>query len=54
MIKKLGLYEWNQICEEKSNLYYNAKKVRFGGDPLTLKEKDPNMYKKKDKNADNE
>jgi hypothetical protein len=47
MIQKLGLFEWNKICEEKTKLYYKGRKVRFGGDPLTLEEKDPNMYKKK-------
>jgi hypothetical protein len=36
MIKKLGLEEWNKICEEKSILYYKGKKVGRGGDPLTL------------------
>jgi hypothetical protein len=49
MIQKLGLEEWDKICEEKSTLYYQGKKIQYGGDPLTLKEKDPNMYKKKDK-----
>jgi len=49
MIEKLGLEEWDKICEEKSALYYQGKKVQFGGDPLTLEEKDPNMYKKKKK-----
>ena len=47
MIKKHGLVKWNEMCEEKSTLYYKGKKVRFGGDPLTLEEKDPNLYKKK-------
>ena len=46
MIQKLGLEEWDKICEEKSTLYYSARKVQYGGDPLTLEEKDPNMYKK--------
>ncbi|NVM38050.1 MAG: DUF3795 domain-containing protein [Candidatus Lokiarchaeota archaeon] len=49
MIKKLGLEEWNKICDEKATLYYQGRKVQYGGDPLTLKEKDPNMYKKKEK-----
>ncbi len=48
MIEKLGLNKWNEICEEKSELYYRGKKVQYGGDPLTLEEKDPNFYKKKD------
>jgi hypothetical protein len=47
MIKKLGIEKWNEICEEKTILYYHGKKVRYGGDPLTLEEKDKNMYKKK-------
>lgn len=49
MIQKLGLDEWNKICEEKSILYYQGKKVKYGGDPLTLEKKDPNSYKKKEK-----
>ena len=48
MIQKLGLEGWDKICEERSTLYYQGKKVQFGGDPLTLEEKDPNMYKKKE------
>lgn len=48
MIQKLGLSEWDKICEEKSDLYYKGKKVKYGGDPLTLEEKDPNFYKKKE------
>ncbi|MFW9827064.1 MAG: DUF3795 domain-containing protein [Candidatus Thorarchaeota archaeon] len=47
MIKKLGLEEWNKICDEKTTLYYKGKKIQYGGDKLTLKEKDPNIYKKK-------
>ena len=47
MIKKLGVKEWDKICEDKTTLYYQGKKQRYGGDPLTLEEKDPNMYKKK-------
>ena len=47
MIKKLGLEEWNKICDYKTTLYYQGRKVQYGGDPLTLEEKDPNMYKKK-------
>ena len=47
MIKKLGLEEWNKICDEKTTLYYKGKKVRYGGDPLTLEKKDKNLYKKK-------
>ena len=47
MIKKLGIFKWNEICEEKIRLYYRGRKVRYGGDPLTLEEKDPKMYKKK-------
>ena len=49
MIKKLGLGEWNKICEEKTKLYYKGKKVRYGGDPLTLEKKDEELYKKKKK-----
>lgn len=47
MIRKLGLEEWNEICEEKSTLYYQGRKVRYGGDSLTLEKKEPDMYKKK-------
>lgn len=47
MIKKLGISKWNEVCEEKSDLYYKGRKIHYGGDPLTLEEKDPNMYKKK-------
>lgn len=47
MIKKLGIVEWNKICEKQSKLYYEGRKEKYGGDPLTLKEKDPNTYKKK-------
>jgi hypothetical protein len=47
MIQKLGLEKWNEICEEKSILYYQGRKVRYGGDPLTLEQKDPDTYKKK-------
>ena len=46
-IKKLGLVKWNEICEQKSDLYYKGRKIRYGGDELTLKEKDPNLYKSK-------
>jgi len=49
MIQKIGLEEWNEVCEEKSTLYYQGKKIRYGGDPLTLEKKDSNMYKKKKK-----
>jgi hypothetical protein len=52
MIKKLGIKKWNDICEEKSDLYYNGRKIRYGGDSLTLEQKDPDMYKKK-KNKEN-
>ncbi len=48
MIKKLGIEKWNEICEEKTILYYHGKKVKYGGDPLTLEEKDKNLYKKKE------
>ena len=48
MIQKLGLEEWDKICEDKTRLYYQGKKARYGGDPLTLEEKDPNMYTKKE------
>ena len=47
MIKKLGLEKWDEICEEQADLYYKGKKVQYGGDPLSLEEKDPDMYKKK-------
>ena len=49
MIKKHGLDGWNQICEEKTILYYNARKKQYGGDDLTLEKKDKNMYKKKER-----
>jgi hypothetical protein len=49
MIQKLGIRKWNEICKEKTKLYYEGKKIRYGGDPLTLEEKDKNMYKKKEK-----
>ena len=48
MIKKHGIAKWNEMCEKKSDLYYEGRKVQYGGDPLTLEEKDPDMYKKKD------
>lgn len=47
MIQKWGLEEWDKICEEKQKLYYKGKKVKYGGDPLTLDKKDPDTYKKK-------
>lgn len=47
MIKKLGLDEWNKICEQQADMYYEGKKEQYGGDPITLKKKDPNTYKKK-------
>lgn len=47
MIRKLGIAEWNKVCQRVSDLYYKGRKVHYGGDPLTLEEKDPNMYKKK-------
>ena len=40
MIQKLGLEEWDKICEEKSDLYYKGRKVKYGGDPLTLEKKE--------------
>ena len=49
MIKKHGIAEWNKICEEKSDLYYKGRKIKYGGDPLTLEKKDPDMYRKKKK-----
>ena len=49
MIQKHGIVKWNEMCEEKSDLYYKGRKVQYGGDPLTLEEKNPNMYKKKEK-----
>ncbi len=48
MIKKLGISKWNEICEEKANLYYKGRKVKYGGDSLTLEKKDSSMYKKKE------
>jgi hypothetical protein len=48
MIQKLGLEEWDKICEVKSTLYYQGKKVQYGGAHPTLKEKDRNIYKKKE------
>ena len=47
MIQKLGLEEWDKICDDKTTLYYQAKKVQYGGDPLTLEKKDSKIYKKK-------
>ncbi|MFX1326855.1 MAG: DUF3795 domain-containing protein [Promethearchaeota archaeon] len=47
MIQKLGLEEWNKICDDKTTLYYKGRKIQYGGDKLTLEEKDPNIYKKK-------
>ena len=47
MIQKHGLEKWNEICKEKSKLYYEGKKVKYGGNPLTLEKKDPSLYKKK-------
>ncbi len=49
MIRKIGLVEWNKICEEQSSLYYEGRKVKYGGDPLTLEKKDKNIYKNKKK-----
>ena len=49
MIKKYGIAKWNEMCESQSDLYYEGRKVQYGGDPLTLEEKDPNIYKKKEK-----
>ncbi|MFX0004184.1 MAG: DUF3795 domain-containing protein [Candidatus Hermodarchaeota archaeon] len=49
MIQKCGLEEWNKICDEKSTFYYQGRKIQYGGDPLTLEKKDPNLYKKKKK-----
>jgi hypothetical protein len=47
MIKKVGIDHWNDICEKQSDLYYYGRKIQFGGDPLTLEKKNPDMYKKK-------
>lgn len=47
MIQKIGLEEWDKICNEKTTLYYRGKKLKYGGDPLTLEKKDKNLYKKK-------
>jgi hypothetical protein len=49
MIKKLGLKEWEKICDEKTTLYYQGRKIKYGGDSLTVEKKDPNLYKKKEK-----
>ena len=49
MLKKHGIVEWNKICEQKTNLYYNGRKIKYGGDNLTLEEKNPKIYEKKDK-----
>jgi len=49
MIQKHGLDEWDKICNEKTTLYYQGRKVQYGGDLLTLEKKDPKMYKKKEK-----
>ena len=49
MIQKHGITKWNEMCEEKSDLYYKGRKVQYGGDPLTLEAKDSDMYKKKEK-----
>ena len=49
MIQKHGLEKWNALCETKSKLYYDGRKIKYGGDPLTLEKKDPNIYKKKEK-----
>jgi hypothetical protein len=49
MIKKHGIVEWNKICEQKTNLYYNGRKIKYGGDTITLDKKEPKMYEKKEK-----
>ncbi len=49
MIRKLGLKEWSKICEDRTIYYYKGKKIRFGGDPLSLEKKDVSLYKKKEK-----
>ncbi|MHA1131041.1 MAG: DUF3795 domain-containing protein [Candidatus Helarchaeota archaeon] len=51
MIQKHGLKKWNELCEEKLKLYYEGRKIKYGGDFLTLEKKDKNMYKKKDKHS---
>ncbi|MBD3256454.1 MAG: DUF3795 domain-containing protein [Candidatus Lokiarchaeota archaeon] len=43
MIQKHGIAKWNEICEDKTILYYDGRKVKFGGDPLTLEKKDSGM-----------
>ena len=48
MTQMLGLEEWNKICDEKTKLNYQAKKIQYGCDKLILEENDPHMYKKKD------
>ncbi len=40
LIKKYGIVEWNRICEEKAMLYYSARKIKYGGDDLTLASKE--------------
>jgi hypothetical protein len=50
MIQKHGLEQWNDMCEEQTTLYYQGKKQKYGGDPLTLEKKDTNMYRKKKRN----
>jgi hypothetical protein len=49
MMKKLGLKEWERVCDDKTSLYYQGRKIKYGGDSLTLEKKDPNLYKKKEK-----
>ncbi len=51
MIKKHGIVKWNEICDKETELYYNARKEKYGGDSLILEKKDPNLYKKKEKKA---
>ena len=48
MIKKLGLKEWEKVCDDETTLYYQGRKIKYGGDSLTLEKKDPNLYKKKE------
>jgi hypothetical protein len=39
IIKKVVIAKWNEICEEKTELYYNGQKIKYGGDPLTIERK---------------
>ncbi len=48
MIKKLGLEEWDKICEEKHDLYYFGRKIDYlGGNGLILEKKGKSHGEKK-------